>query len=50
MQKQKLQNKTHLRRRKVLEIGCGPGFLSIIMSRLGYDVKAIDGSEDIAWK
>ena len=30
---------------KVLEVGCGPGFMSIIMSRLGYEVKAIDGSE-----
>lgn len=31
--------------KKVLEIGCGPGFMSIIASRLGYKVKAVDGSE-----
>ncbi len=31
--------------KRVLEIGCGPGFMSIIASRLGYDVKAVDGSE-----
>lgn len=30
--------------KKVLDIGCGPGFFSIILSRLGYKVKAIDGS------
>lgn len=28
----------------VLNVGCGPGFLSIMMSRLGHQVKAIDGS------
>ena len=28
----------------ILEIGCGPGFFSILLSRLGHKVKAIDGS------
>lgn len=31
--------------KRVLEIGCGPGFMSIITSRLGHSVKAVDGSE-----
>lgn len=31
--------------KNVLEIGCGPGFMSIIISRLGHKVKAVDGSE-----
>ncbi|UWP59544.1 class I SAM-dependent methyltransferase [Ruminococcus gauvreauii] len=30
--------------RDILDVGCGPGFLTIIMSRLGHRVKAIDGS------
>ncbi len=29
---------------KILDVGCGPGFLSIMMARLGHTVKAIDGS------
>ncbi|WP_201759541.1 MULTISPECIES: class I SAM-dependent methyltransferase [Anaerotruncus] len=29
----------------VLDVGCGPGFLSIMLSRLGHRVKAIDGAE-----
>ena len=33
--------------KRVLEIGCGPGFLSLLMSRLGYTVKAVDGSEEM---
>lgn len=33
--------------KRVLEIGCGPGFLSILMSRLGHQVKAVDGSENM---
>ena len=28
----------------ILDIGCGPGFFSIVLSRLGHHVKAIDGS------
>lgn len=32
------------RQLKVLDVGCGPGFLSILMMRLGHEVKAIDGS------
>ena len=30
--------------KRILDVGCGPGFLTIICSRLGHDVKAIDGS------
>lgn len=29
----------------VLDVGCGPGFFSIMLSRLGHRVKAIDGAE-----
>lgn len=29
----------------VLDVGCGPGFLSIILARLGHRVKAVDGAE-----
>jgi 2-polyprenyl-3-methyl-5-hydroxy-6-metoxy-1,4-benzoquinol methylase len=28
----------------VLDVGCGPGFFSIMLGRLGHHVKAIDGS------
>lgn len=30
---------------RILDVGCGPGFLTIILSRLGHHVKAIDGAE-----
>lgn len=30
---------------RILDVGCGPGFLSILLSRLGHEVKAIDGAE-----
>jgi len=30
---------------KVLDLGCGPGFFSIILSSLGYEVTAVDCSE-----
>lgn len=39
-----LQALTGKNRKKILEIGCGPGFISIILSRLGHKVKPIDGS------
>lgn len=29
----------------ILDVGCGPGFLSIILARLGHRVKAVDGAE-----
>ncbi len=35
---------------RVLDIGCGPGFLTIILSRLGHSVKAIDGSAGMVEK
>ncbi len=28
----------------ILDVGCGPGFLTILLTRLGHKVKAIDGS------
>lgn len=34
-------------RLKVLDIGCGPGFFSILMSQCGHDVTAIDYSDDM---
>jgi SAM-dependent methyltransferase len=39
-----LSNEIGSGNKRVLDIGCGPGFFSIILSRLGYNVKAIDGS------
>ena len=30
---------------RILDVGCGPGFFSIVLSRLGHFVKAIDGAE-----
>ena len=35
---------------RILEVGCGPGFMSIIAARLGHDVKAIDGSSGMVEK
>ncbi len=35
------------RRLKVLDIGCGPGFFSIILSSAGYDVTAVDYTEEM---
>ena len=29
---------------RILEVGCGPGFMSIIAARLGHEVRAVDGS------
>lgn len=29
---------------RVLDVGCGPGFFSIVLGRLGHYVKAVDGS------
>ena len=29
----------------ILDVGCGPGFLTIILTRLGHTVKAIDGAQ-----
>ena len=31
--------------RKVLDLGCGPGFFSIILAKMGYEVTAVDCSE-----
>ena len=35
---------------RILDIGCGPGFLTVILSRLGHSVKAIDGSAGMVEK
>jgi SAM-dependent methyltransferase len=32
-------------RQKVLDVGCGPGFFSIMLARLGHEVTSIDGAE-----
>lgn len=29
---------------RILEVGCGPGFLSILLSEMGHSVKSVDGS------
>lgn len=33
--------------RKVLDIGCGPGFLSILLAQMGYEVTAVDYTENM---
>ena len=35
------------RRLKVLDVGCGPGFFSVILGRLGHDVTGIDYNEEM---
>lgn len=35
---------------RILEVGCGPGFMSILMARLGHEVKAIDGASGMVKK
>ena len=30
---------------QILDIGCGPGFFSIILSAMGHDVTGIDGAD-----
>ena len=37
---------THAPRGRVLEMGCGPAFIGIALTQLGYDVLATDISED----
>lgn len=32
----------------VLDVGCGPGFFSILLLGLGYDVSSVDGAEGMA--
>ena len=39
--REKLPADTH----KVLDLGCGPGFFSIILAKMGYEVTAVDCSE-----
>lgn len=39
--------------RHVLDVGCGPGFFSVLLARLGYEVTAVDYTENMlaeAWK
>jgi protein-L-isoaspartate O-methyltransferase len=35
---------------RILEVGCGPGFMSIIAARLGHEVRAVDGSAGMVEK
>ena len=40
-----LREKLPANTRKVLDLGCGPGFFSIILAKMGYEVTAVDCSE-----
>ena len=40
-----LREKLPVDTRKVLDLGCGPGFFSIILAKMGYEVTAVDCSE-----
>ena len=42
-----LPDKEHL---KVLDVGCGPGFFSVILASLGHDVVGIDLTESMIEK
>ena len=42
-----LPDKEHL---KILDVGCGPGFFSVILSSLGHDVIGIDLTESMIQK
>ena len=33
--------------RHVLDVGCGPGFFSVLLARLGYEVTAVDYTENM---
>lgn len=33
--------------RKVLDIGCGPGFFSVLLAQMGYEVTAVDYTENM---
>ena len=41
---QLLRNKLPAHAETVLDLGCGPGFLSIVAATLGYQVTGIDSS------
>lgn len=44
-EKKILENAPSKAKLKVLDIGCGPGFFSILLSKAGHDVTGIDGSD-----
>lgn len=46
-QKQLLKHLPKDKNIKVLDVGCGPGFFSCILSECGYDVTGLDRSEDM---
>ncbi|MDO4261537.1 MAG: class I SAM-dependent methyltransferase [Eubacteriales bacterium] len=33
--------------RRVLDVGCGPGFFSVLLARMGYEVTAVDYTENM---
>lgn len=42
--RQSLEGKTY---KKVLDIGCGPGFFSVLLAQMGYEVTAVDYTENM---
>lgn len=46
-EKQLLQSLKGKDYKKVLDIGCGPGFFSVLLAQMGYEVTAVDYTENM---